>query len=278
MSDEFGDRMKMYEQLTQQEFLPLAPIVARIDGRSFSTFTKDLERPFCQSLHDLMVQTTKHLVEETGALLGYTQSDEISLVFCQRDFNTQIWFGGKVQKMVSQLAAQATGIFNAKLPAYLPQKVDKEGWSFPSFDARCWTLPNPVEATNAILWREQDATKNSVSQACRAHFSHKQMENLGRAAQMDLLMTKAINWNNYPAWAKRGSYVGRKLVRRPYNIIELEQLPPKHKAHTDHNFMIERTYVQVLDVPPLSTVVNRVEFVFNGEEPRVLNPEEVHEP
>lgn len=273
MSDEFGDRMKMYEQLAQQEFLPLAPIVARIDGRAFSKFTRDLERPFCKQLHDLMVQTTRHLVEETGALIGYTQSDEISLVWQQRDFNTQIWFGGKIQKMVSQLAAQATGIFNAKLPAYLPSKVDKEGWSFPSFDARCWSLPNQVEATNAILWREQDATKNSVSQACRAYFSHKQMENLGRAAQMDLLMTKGINWNDYPAWAKRGSYVGRKTIKRPYTVVELEQLPPKHKAHSDPNFEIERTYVQVLDVPPLAKVNNRVEFIFNGEEPKVAAEE-----
>lgn len=274
MSDEFGDRMKMYEQLTQQEFLPLAPIVARIDGRSFSTFTRDLERPFCESLHELMVQTTRHLVEETGALIGYTQSDEISLVFQQRDFNTQIWFGGKVQKMVSQLAAQATGIFNAKLPAYLPQKVDKEGWSFPSFDARCWTVPTQIEATNAILWREQDATKNSVSQACRAHFSHKQVENLGRAAQMDLLMTKGINWNNYPDWAKRGTYVGRTVIKRPYKAEELAQLPPKHLAHTNPDLVIERTYVHGLIVPPLGRVVNRVEFIFNGEEPQVATTEE----
>lgn len=273
MSDEFGDRMKMYEQLTQQAFLPLAPIVARLDGRSFSNFTKDLERPFCKSFHDLMVQTTKHLVEETGALIGYTQSDEISLIFWQRDFNTQVWFGGKVQKMVSQLAAQATGIFNAKLPVYLPQKVDKDGWSFPSFDARCWSVPNQMEATNAILWREQDATKNSISQLCRYYFSHKEMENKGRSDQLDMLMSKGINWNAYPAWAKRGTYVGRQTVRRPYNILELEQLPPKHKAHFDPNFEIERTYVQVLDVPPLGQVNNRVEFIFNGEEAKVLSLE-----
>lgn len=274
MSDEFGDRMKMYEQMAQREFLPLAPIVARIDGRAFSTFTKGLERPFCEPLHRLMIQTTKHLVEETGALIGYTQSDEISLLFWQRDFNTQIWFRGKIQKMVSQLAAQATGIFNAKLPLYLPQKVDKTCNSFPSFDARAWTLPNQIEAVNAILWREQDATKNSVSQACRAYFSHKQVENLGRAAQMDLLMTKSINWNNYPAWAKRGSYVGRRTIRRPYTLLELESLPPKHQAHTNPNFEIHRTQVQVLDVPPLGQVTNKVGFMFEGEEPKVANLEE----
>lgn len=268
MSDEFGDRMKMYEGLSQKEFLPLAPIVARIDGRSFSTFTRDLDRPFCRSLHNLMVSTTRHLVEETGALIGYTQSDEISLVFWQRDFNTQIWFGGKIQKMVSQLAAQATGAFNSKLAVYLPTKVDDRGWSFPSFDARAWSVPNQTEATNAILWREQDATKNSVSQACRAHFSHKEMEGKGRSDQMDLLMSKGINWNDYEPWCKRGTYVRRIKTYRPYSSGELEALPPKHQARQNPNLVIERTDVLQVEMPPFGRVTNREGVIFNGEDPR----------
>lgn len=99
----------------------LTPIIARMDGRSFHTFTKGLKRPFDKNFSDCMIKTTELLVKETGACIGYTQSDEITLVWYNGNPTSQIWFDGKVQKMVSQLAAQATLFFYREVVKRLPR-------------------------------------------------------------------------------------------------------------------------------------------------------------
>ena len=113
MQDDLGDRMKVYEAAeTGRRFTPLLPVYARIDGRCFSTFTDGLDRPFDDRLSRAMVETVKYLVGETYARIGYTQSDEISLVWQQARYDSEMLFGGKVQKLVSVLAAMATAKFN----------------------------------------------------------------------------------------------------------------------------------------------------------------------
>ncbi|KKL92895.1 hypothetical protein LCGC14_1880070, partial [marine sediment metagenome] len=108
MSDNFGDRMKMYEKAESgRRFMPLLPVYARLDGRSFSRFTKGFNRPYDKRMSEAMIDTTKYLVEETNALIGYSQSDEISLVWYSDSIDSQIFFDGKIQKMVSVLAALA---------------------------------------------------------------------------------------------------------------------------------------------------------------------------
>ncbi len=79
MKDSMGDRMKRYERVEAERRLSSAlPVVARIDGRCFSSWTNGLQRPHDARLHRLMVDTTTHLMREAGACVGYTQSDEIS--------------------------------------------------------------------------------------------------------------------------------------------------------------------------------------------------------
>jgi tRNA(His) 5'-end guanylyltransferase len=161
---EFGDRMKIFEaQESDRRFLPLLPICARLDGKCFSKFTKDMDRPYDKKMSDLMIEVTKYLVEETNACMGYTQSDEISLVWYSDDIKSQIFMDGRIQKMTSILAAMASVRFNSLLPQYFPNKVDKE----PVLDCRVWSCPTLMEATNQLLWREQDAAKNSISMAAR---------------------------------------------------------------------------------------------------------------
>lgn len=271
MSDEFGDRMKMYEGVeAQRKLMSLLPIVARIDGRSFSTFTQGLERPYCERLSQLMVNTTKHLVQEAGACIGYTQSDEISLIIQQPNFDSQVYFGGRIQKIVSQLAAQASVYFNRHLNDFLPEKSGLA----PTFDSRVWNVPNQDEAANVILWRELDATKNSVSMATRAHYSHKAMDGMGRADMMDMLHSKGVNWNDYPAFFKRGTFIQRRVTSRKFTGPELAKLPPGHNAHKNPGLMVERTDYIHIDMPPFGKVVNRVGVIFNGESPVVVGPEE----
>jgi tRNA(His) guanylyltransferase len=174
--DELATRMKMYEKIEAgRKLMPLLPAMVRIDGKCFSKFTKGLTTPFDERLSALMIFTTKALVEEYNALLGYTQSDEISLVFYSDSLKSQLPYDGKIQKMVGDMAAYASLAFNRALPAYLPEKEE----SMPRFDCRVWNVPNKVEAANTILWREIDATKNSVSMAARKYFSHKRLHGLG---------------------------------------------------------------------------------------------------
>lgn len=266
MSDEMGDRMKMYEGAeAQRRFMPLLPIVARLDGRSFSTFTRGMERPYDQRMSSLMVATTRWLVEETGALIGYTQSDEISLVWLQRDFNSQLWFNGRIQKIVSQLAAQATLAFNKSLPTVFPERAHMN----PTFDARVWQVPNLDEAANALLWREQDATKNSVQMAARHYYSHNDLDGLHNCALQELLHRKGINWNDYPAFFKRGTYIQKRVTERPFSTAELAILPPKHQAHADPNLVVRRTDYAEVDMPPFMKVINRTGVIFDGEDPQV---------
>ncbi len=158
--DEFGDRMKVFEGIeASRRLMPLLPAMARIDGRCFSNFTRGMRRPYDERLSDLMIATTAYLVEETGANMGYTQSDEISLTWYSSNFKSQIFFDGKIQKMVSQLAALASVKFNALLPDYFPKSFS---WPFsdemvytdlmPVFDTRVWNVPNVVEGANTFLF------------------------------------------------------------------------------------------------------------------------------
>jgi len=261
--DNFGDRMKMYEQAEAGRMcLPLLPVLARLDGKCFRNFTKNLERPYDKRFSDLMVDTTKQLVDDSNARLGYTQSDEINLVFYSDNSKSEIFFNGKIQKMVSVLASMTTAYFNQKVPDYLPDNT-----KLSLFDCRIWTVPTLVEAANAILWREQDATKNSISMAAQSVCSTKQLHGKSGSEQQEMLFIKGINWNDYPSFFKRGTFIQRKTVSMKFTDQEIDKLPPKHEARTNPDLEIERSIIEIVDMPPFNQVVNRVEVIFEGEVP-----------
>lgn len=168
---EFDDRMKVYEEKESYKLLPMLPACSRLDGRCFHNFTKGLGRPYDKSFSNLMIEVTKYLVDETDAKVGYTQSDEISLIWYSSNYKSQIFFDGRVQRMASILAAMTSVKFVSLLPEFLPAKVG----SLPVFDCRIWNVPTLVEATNYLIWREFDATRNSISMAAHEYFSHKQL-------------------------------------------------------------------------------------------------------
>ncbi|QQR69475.1 MAG: tRNA(His) guanylyltransferase Thg1 family protein [Alphaproteobacteria bacterium] len=263
IKDVLGNRMKLYEGIeANRRLMPMLPAMARIDGRSFHNFTRGMDRPFDATFSGCMVDTTLALVRDTGACMGYTQSDEITLTWHCDTFQSQIWFDGRVAKMTSQLAAQATLVFYRLILERMPIYADK----MPTFDARVWNVPNRTEAANVFLWREIDATKNSLSMAASAYYSHKDL--IGKSSQQkhDMLHAKDVNWNNYPTLFKRGAYVQRRIVSAPFSAKELISLPPKHKARTNPELIVERSACAVLDMPPLSSVVNREDVIFGGAE------------
>jgi len=170
------DRMKFYESMSAgNRLLPLIPICARMDGKAFHTFTKDLERPYDEKFCTIMQLTTRFLVKETGAKIGYTQSDEISLIWLSDDFKSQIFFDGRQSKMTSILAAMTSVKFNELLKFNLPDKYEKTRSQLPIFDARVWNIPTQEEAVNYLYWREEDATRNSITMAAQSLYSHKEL-------------------------------------------------------------------------------------------------------
>ena len=266
-----GDRMKWYEsRYTDQTFMPLVPVLARLDGKAFHTFTQGLQRPYDERLSRLMTETTKYLVHETNARCGYTQSDEISLVWLAEDWESEIFFAAKLQKMNSVLASMTTAFFNRALDKYLPEKADRVAL----FDCRVFQVPSNSEASNCFLWREQDATRNSVQMAARAHYSHNECENKNTSDLHEMLFQKSINWNNYPGFFKRGTYVRRRTIDRAFTKAELEELPLKHAARSNPNLTFKRGTVMEENFPPMRSVINRDEVLLFGAEPVTLIEEE----
>lgn len=260
MSEELGTRMKEYED--KSRFMPGLPVVVRLDGRCFSVFTKGLRRPYDERLSKMMVEVTRALVHESHALVGYTQSDEITLIL-RSDMNT--YFGARVQKIVSILAAFASVEFNRMLPERIPEKASLK----PIFDARAFSVPSLLEASNALLWREYDARKNSCFSAARAHLPHAELLCKSSSTMESMLLQKGIVYEDYPDFFKSGTYVRRIVVKRKLDAQELELLPLKHNARKNPDMLVERNEIVAECLPPLGSLQNRLSVLFRGARPIV---------
>lgn len=268
-----GDRMKIYENMsTPKRVMPLSPVIARLDGKAFHSFCRGLEKPFDIRFMDLMNDVTSYLVEKSNALVGYTQSDEISLLFYSDNMRSQIFMDGKIQKMISILAAMATARFNSVLDIYLPEKSEK----IALFDCRVFSVPTKIEAVNCFLWREQDATRNSIQSAGQTYFSHKRLHKLNCNQIQDLLWKeKNINWNDYMSGFKRGRWVQKRIFMRKFFENEIEKLPKKHEARTNPGLIVKRTEVSLVYLPQLNKIKNKIDVVFNGSSPEVVEDDEI---
>jgi len=261
-TDALGDRMKMYESSeTGRRFMPMLPVYARIDGRNFSRFTEGMDRPYDQKLADCMTETTRRLMKETAALAGYTQSDEISLLFHAPDPKSDLFFDGKIFKMVSVTAALTTSIFTALARAHWPDRIDRSPLSF---DCRAFQLPTKDEAANAFLWRELDATKNAVSMAARCHFSHRELLGKSGPEMQEMMFQKAaVNFNDFPTRFKRGVFLVKRMGLKEIDPEALARIPEQYRPDGP----VERPVIAELDMPRFGTVTNRVEVLFEGADP-----------
>lgn len=260
-ADEFGARMKAYEAAeTERRLDPHLPIYARIDGRAFSNFTRGMERPFDLRMTEAMVETTKHLVHETHARIGYTQSDEISLVWLAESAESDIFFSGKVQKMASVIASMAAAKFARICPHGFEDRL-------PHFDARVFQLPSREEAANAFLWRAMDARKNAISMVAQSEFSHRHLYQKGQADMLAMLAEAGIDFETYPSSFRRGSFVRREVVTRPLTDEELTRIPERHRP----TGLVERNHMAVLNMPPFNKVANRAAVIFDAAEPTPIS-------
>lgn len=267
MKDMLGQRMKEYEGIEAKRMLDTTlPVLARVDGKNFSSLTHDLEKPFDSDFHEAMLHTACRLVEYTGALVGYVQSDEISLLFYTPRSESQIYFNGRPQKMIGDLAAYTTLVFNDYLRDHF--NLWEYSKQLPRFDARVWNVPTKLEVSNTFLWRGFDAKRNSIQMVGQAYFSPKQLH--GKNSDDILRMLKEINhtWEAYPVWSKYGEFVQRRHVLRPFSSTEIEKLPLKHDARKNPDLKVERTSYITWYID-FSEIINKVGFLFEEEDPIV---------
>ena len=222
MPDSLGDRMKLYENAYRVYLPRRLPVIIRVDGRAFHTFTKGFQRPFDDVLANSMHRTAMELCKEIGgAKLAYTQSDEISILVTNNDtIDTQPWFDNNLQKLVSLSASIATRAFDNAFQGAVSQYNESFGQFTTyfralhkaTFDARAFVLP-PDEVCNYFIWRQQDAVRNSIQMAAQAVYSHKELQNKNQSDLQEMLFQKGINWNDYETWQRRGACVVKKLTR-----------------------------------------------------------------
>lgn len=226
MKDELGNRMKsFYEDRARVYLSRRAYTVIRIDGKAFHTYTRGLKRPFDEQLIEDMNETTRFLCENVqGVKLGYVQSDEISLILTDFDkLTTSAWFDGNVQKMASIAASMATAKFNQlRLLRLANNKFieiisinDIKNFKLAHFDARVFTIPSREETINYLIWRQQDATRNSISSVAQSLYSHKELNGKSTDQMQELIFQKGQNWNDYPVGQKRG-----RVILKSYTLVD----------------------------------------------------------
>lgn len=252
--EKLGDKHKEYECRTETTLIPGIPIAIRLDGRAFHTFTRGMARPYDERMSSAMIETTKDLVNQTKADIGYVQSDEITLLFKNSDPDAKFMFGGRVQKIVSIVASIASVKFNRVIQETIPERANQ----MPIFDARVFQYPTLELAAETMLWRETDATRNSLSMAVQSCYSHKECHGAGFKKKHDMLYAKGINWNDYPAFFKRGTYVKKFNVLRYLTPVELARIPEKHRPTGP----VTRSIVAELALPPLTQLTNIHEIFF----------------
>lgn len=267
-----GDRMKNnYENISRYYLTRRMPVIIRIDGRAFHTFTRGFKKPFDDILVNTMQDTMKYLCENIqGCVLGYTQSDEISLVLTDyAELTTDAWFGNNLQKMCSISASMATMAFtkyfvknvnecermalignvalfedDAKYINVLKKAIEKGAL----FDSRVFTIPKE-EVCNYLIWRQQDATRNSIQSVGQSNFSQKELHGKSCNNIQDMLMLqKGINWNDYSTTLKRGSCCIKTVIQDP-NLDIKGGAHPISKWVIDNEIPIftqDRNYVEKL--------------------------------
>jgi tRNA(His) 5'-end guanylyltransferase len=235
MNDKLGDRMKdFYEDRTRYKLARRTNTIIRIDGKAFHTYTKGLQRPFDQGLMEDMNKTAEYLCQNIqGAKFGYVQSDEISILITDYDsIDTHAWFDGNLQKMASIAASLATAEFNRlRLIRKMNTTVATAGsileqFKLAMFDARVFQIPYQEEVINYFLWRQQDATRNSISSVAQSLYSAKELHGKKTSDMQEMIFQKGINWNDFTPREKRGS-----IIRKVEKTFEI----PAHWAYHGEN-------------------------------------------
>lgn len=216
-NDSLGNRMKAYEKASRPFLTKRTPVILRIDGRAFHTFTRNCEKPYDTRLIKSMVEAVCAVaMDMQGFKLGYIQSDEASfLITDYDDINTQGWFNYNLSKMISISASVMTANFNEEFRRYCPDSP------FATFDSRAFNI-SPMDVSNYFLWRGKDWARNSLQMFCRSFFSHKQLNNKNREDMHEMLHSIDKNWITDTSFQERnGTFISKSTVGmlKTYNIL-----------------------------------------------------------
>ena len=268
--DSLGDRMKKsYEYITRTFLTRRIPVIIRLDGKAFHTFTRGFDKPFDGVLMRSMQRTMKYMCENVqGCVFGYTQSDEITLVLTDyAKTTTDAWFGYNVQKMASVAASMATLAFDR----FFAEEYDDFGNKMVGrcdvsskernlwdkyreahkrgaiFDARAFSVPKD-EVCNCLIWRQQDAVRNSIEAAGQAHFSARELHKKSTEEIRQMLLGKEINWLEFSTDCKRGSCCYRVQVTEDVQIPDRGTVTvTRNRWVVDHDipvFSMNRLFVE----------------------------------
>lgn len=254
MKDKIGDRMKDYYEDRNRTYLTRrTPVVLRLDGRAFHTFTKGLKKPFDDIFMQAMMDTTMELCKNIqGCVIGYTQSDEISLVL--QDYKTLVtdaWFDYNVQKMCSIAASMATAYFNRSFERCVKLYMMKGSHDEYSnklrikvtadkfFDCRCFNIP-VSEVTNYIYWRQIDARRNSVASCAQSLYSQKELHCKSTSAQIEMMLAKDFMWEELPNYKKWGTLFYKVLDEYDDREVWVEDLGSPLLIGADRNIVDSR--------------------------------------
>lgn len=258
MKDPLGDIIKQYERESETRPTGDLPIIVRLDGKKFSSWTKGLRKPYDVRLSEIMKQVTIKLVEFSCAKIGYTQSDEITLVLLKPSERGQVLHGGRYQKLASTLASYASNIFNALVRNYfggIPEKYDEQDplKYLAVFDARVFEVPDLETAAVALEWRAEDCRRNSVSCAAQAQFSHSQLQKKSTCEMKDMLRKIDQPWEDLPEFYRNGFTVKKVTVTGKFTTEEIESLPEKHAARTNPDLEVTRSRLTTITSSILDT-------------------------
>lgn len=273
MRDPLGDRMKSYEAIeTDRRLDPAKPVYARLDGRNFSKFTRVLDRPFDACMSAAMIETARRLINETDAKIAFVQSDEISLVWHMESDNpfSQMIFDGKVFKLTSVLAGLASTVFALQVSSSTKRAFADRVSLLPHFDCRVFNLPSKTEASNMLLWRERDATKNAVSMLAHHHFAHKDLQGVSTAEKRAMLSGIGIDIEMFPKAFRHGTFLRREKIERPLTEDEWLSIPQAFRC--DRDALVTRTEIVEIDMPPFNEVTNRDDVIFSNAFPQTVTP------
>ena len=199
--DTLDNQMRSFEQSLDRCMLQGIYIVARLDGHGFTRLTKkewNLEKPFDIRFRDCMITTLRRLMDCGFRIIyGYSQSDEISLLFHLDDST----FGRKERKLLSILASEASVTFSMASGRHAV------------FDYRLVPLPNDQYVIDYFRWRQEDAHRNSLNGYCywllradglSAGEAQQRIGGISNAQKNELLFCHGINYKDLPTWQKRG--------------------------------------------------------------------------
>jgi tRNA(His) guanylyltransferase len=256
LEDKVGDRIKEWERDAETRPSGDKPIIVRLDGKNFSKWTKGLAKPYDSKMSEIMMEVTETLVQYCNADVGYTQSDEISLVISQNAGGGEVFFAGRYQKLASVLASLATYRFNELVRFGLPDKKN----TMALFDARVFEVPTLDDVVEVFSWRADDCRRNSVSCMAQTMFSHKELQKKSVRTMKAMMKDAGSDWDESPQFYRNGIYIKRVKTSGKFTCEEIESLPPKHNARTNPDLIVERTHLEMWTGSVLDTE-NKLEFL-----------------